>query len=154
MTDPQPFTIHFPDQALADIRSRIAAFPWHEMPDDGGWAYGTNLDYMKDLCAYWHDSFDWRAREADLNTLQHFKVPIDGIDIHFIHERGSGPAPTPLIITHGWPGSVVEFRHIIEPLAHPERFGGNVEDAFAALEAPDHFIADLRDFARKRMVDP
>jgi microsomal epoxide hydrolase len=100
------------------------------MPDDGGWDYGTNLDYMKELCAYWVDEFDWRKQEAILNQFSHFKTPVDGIDMHFIHEKGSGPAPMPLLISHGWPGSVSEFTKIIEPLAHPERFGGRVEDAF------------------------
>jgi len=115
---------------LEDIRARVAAFPWHEMPDDGGWDYGTNLDYMRELCAWWLERFDWRAQEERLNRFAHFKAPVDGIDIHYVHERGSGPAPLPLIISHGWPGSVVEFLDLIEPLAHPERFGGSVDDAF------------------------
>ena len=130
MTAPRPFRIEIPDQTLERIRARVAAYAWHEMPVDGGWAYGTNLDYMKELVAYWLDGFDWRAQEADLNRFAHFIAPVDGIDIHYIHEKGSGPAPLPLVISHGWPGSVVEFRDIIEPLAHPERSGGRVEDAF------------------------
>jgi len=130
MAAPRPFRIHVPDQTLELIRARVAAFPWHEMPDDGGWAYGTNLDYMKELCAYWIEEYDWRAHEARLNALPHFEAEVDGIDLHFVHERGSGPAPMPLLITHGWPGSIVEFLDVIEPLAHPERFGGREEDAF------------------------
>ncbi len=128
-----PFKIHVPDETLADIRARVAAFPWHEMPDDGGWEYGANLDYMKELCAYWVDEYDWRKHEAELNRFQHFKAPVDGIDLHFIHEKGSGHNPMPLLISHGWPGSVHEFMDVIEPLAHPERFGGNVEDAFDVI---------------------
>ena len=128
-----PFKIHVPDETLADIRARVAAFPWHEMPYDGGWEYGANLDYMKELCAYWVDEYDWRKREAELNHFQHFKAPVDGIDLHFIHQKGSGPNPIPLLISHGWPGSVHEFMDVIEPLAHPERFGGNVEDAFDVI---------------------
>ena len=128
-----PFKIHVPDKTLADIRARVAAFPWHEMPDDGGWEYGANLDYMKELCAYWVDEYDWRKHEAELNHFQHFKAPVDGIDLHFIHQKGSGPNPIPLLISHGWPGSVHEFMDVIEPLAHPERFGGNVEDAFDVI---------------------
>jgi len=127
---PTPFRIEVPERVLERIRARVADYAWHEMPDDGGWDYGTNLDYMKELCAYWLEEFDWRAQEADLNRLSHFTAPVDGIDVHFIHEKGSGPAPLPLLITHGWPGSVVEFREIIGPLAHPERHGGSVEDAF------------------------
>ena len=123
MSPPRSFRIQVPDEVLEDIRARVAAYPWHEMPDDGGWDYGTNLDYMRELCAWWLERFDWRAQEARLNRFAHFKAPVGGIDIHYIHERGSGPAPLPLIISHGWPGSVVEFLDIIEPLAHPERFG-------------------------------
>jgi len=128
-----PFRIDIPDKTLDRIRTRVAQYPWHEMPDDGGWAYGTNLDYMQELCAYWLDEFDWRAHEAAINRFSHFIAPVDGIDLHFIHEKGSGPAPLPLIISHGWPGSIVEFLDIIEPLAHPERFGGSTDDAFDVI---------------------
>ena len=133
MTTPKPFRIQVPDDALERIRAKVAGYEWHEMPDDGGWAYGTNLDYMKELCAYWADVYDWRTHEARLNEFSHFKAPVEGIDIHFIHERGSGPSPLPSIITHGWPGSVVEFLDIIEPLTHPERFGGSTDDAFDVI---------------------
>ena len=133
MTAPRPFRIEIPDEVLERIRARVAGYVWHEMPDDGGWAYGANLDYMKALCAYWLEEFDWRAQEAKLNGLSHFTAPVEGIDIHFIHEKGSGPAPLPLIISHGWPGSVAEFTDVIEPLAHPERFGGSEEDAFDVI---------------------
>ncbi|MEL7466951.1 MAG: epoxide hydrolase [Pseudomonadota bacterium] len=128
-----PFRFHIPDQTLSDILERVALYPWHEMPDDGGWDYGANLDYMKELCAYWVADFDWRAQEDRINSFSHFKAPVDGIDMHFIHEQGSGPNPMPLMISHGWPGSVVEFFELIEPLAHPERFGGKPEDAFTVI---------------------
>jgi microsomal epoxide hydrolase len=127
------FRINVPDEILDRIRTRVAEYPWHEMPDDGGWAYGTNLDYMKELCAYWVEEFDWRKHEARINRLPHYTAEVDGIDLHFIHEKGSGPAAMPLIISHGWPGSVVEFLDIIEPLAHPERFGGSTDDAFEVI---------------------
>ena len=130
MTSIQPFRIDVPDEILDRIRARVAEYPWHEMPDDGGWGYGTNLDYLKELCAYWLEVFDWRKQEAVINRFSHYTAPVDGIDLHFIHEKGSGPAPLPLIISHGWPGSIVEFLDIIDPLAHPERFGGNADDAF------------------------
>ena len=138
MTAIRPFTLHVPDETLAEIRARVAAYPWHEMPDDGGWGYGTNLDYLKELCAYWVEEFDWRKQEAAINRFDHFIAPVEGIDLHFIQEKGTrkengGPAPLPLLISHGWPGSVVEFLEIIEPLAHPERFGGNPEDAFDVI---------------------
>lgn len=127
------FECHVPDEVLAQIRSRVAQYPWHEMPDDGGWDYGTNLDYMKELCDYWIEEFDWRAQEARLNAFPQFKTKVDGIDLHFIHEVGSGQNPMPLMISHGWPGSVAEFLNLIEPLAHPERFGGSVDDAFTVV---------------------
>jgi len=133
MTACQPFSIDIPEATLQAVRARVAAYPWHEMPDDGGWQYGTNLDYMKQLAAYWVDGFDWREQEAALNRFPQFTANVDGIDLHFIHEIGSGPAPTPLLISHGWPGSVAEFRHVIEPLAHPERFGGRAEEAFTVV---------------------
>ena len=128
-----PFHIHVSDEALERIRVRVAEYPWHEMPDDGGWAYGTNLEYMQALCEYWINVFDWREHEARLNRFSHYMTEVDGIDLHFIHERGSGTAPLPLIISHGWPGSVVEFLDIIEPLAHPECFGASVDDAFDVI---------------------
>ncbi len=129
----RPFRIDVPDDVLDRIRTRLAEYPWHEMPDDGGWAYGANLDYMKELCAYWLDEFDWRQHECAINHFSHFTASIDSIDLHFIHEKGSGPAPLPLIISHGWPGSVVEFLDIIEPLAHPERFGAAGAVAFDVI---------------------
>ena len=129
----RPFQVDVPVETLELIRRQVASYAWHEMPDDGGWAYGANLEYMKELCAYWLDEFDWRVQEAAINRFAHFIAPVDGIDLHFIHEKGSGPAPMPLIISHGWPGSIVEFLKIIEPLAHPERFGGSSEDAFDVI---------------------
>ena len=128
-----PFECHVPEDVLRAIFDRVATYPWHEMPDDGGWGYGTNLAYMKELCAYWVDSFDWRKQEARINAFTQFKTHVEGIDMHFIYEKGSGPNPMPLMISHGWPGSVVEFLDLIEPLAHPERFGGDDKDAFTVI---------------------
>jgi microsomal epoxide hydrolase len=125
-----PFNINVSDETLETIRARVAAYPWHEMPDDGGWEYGTNLDYMKEFCDYWVNEFDWRKQEAEINKFSHFKTPVDGTDLHFIHEKSSGNNPRSLIISHGWPGTVVEFLDFIDLLAHPENHGGNIEDAF------------------------
>lgn len=133
MTLPHPFTIHVDDDILEHIRTRVIAYPWHDMPEDGGWDYGTSKAYLKSLCDYWIDEYDWRKAEAELNRFHHFKVEIDAVDMHFIHEKGSGDTPTPLLISHGWPGSIAEFKNIIEPLAHPERFGGKIEDAFDVI---------------------
>lgn len=129
----QPFEINIPNKTLAAVREKVAAYPWHEMPNDGGWNYGSNLDYMKALAKYWVNDYDWRKHEAAINVFPQFKAQVDGIEIHFIHEIGSGPSPTPLIISHGWPGTVAELIKVIEPLAHPERFGGRVEDAFTVI---------------------
>jgi microsomal epoxide hydrolase len=128
-----PFHFHVPDATLDDIQARVTNYPWHEMPDDGGWQYGTNLDYLRELCRYWTDGFDWRAQEARINSFANFCTPVDGVNMHFIHEQGSGTDPMPLMISHGWPGSVAEFYNLIEPLAHPERFGGDPQDAFTVI---------------------
>ncbi|MFT5225425.1 MAG: pimeloyl-ACP methyl ester carboxylesterase [Polaribacter sp.] len=133
MANIEPFQVAVSDDQLRKIKQRVADYPWHEMPDDGGWDYGANLDYMKTFCDYWVNSYDWRQHEARINHFSHFKVVVDGIDLHYIHEKGSGSSPQPLIISHGWPGSIVEFLDIIEPLAHPERFGGDAEDGFDVI---------------------
>ena len=130
MLDAKPFKIDIPTETLDAIRKKVIAFPWHEMPDDGGWEYGTNLNYMKEFCDYWVNGFDWREQESRLNQFTHFKSPIDGIDIHFIYEKGSGANPKPLILSHGWPGSIVEFVDFVDLLAHPENHGGSIDDAF------------------------
>ena len=130
MTSLEPFNVNVSDKTLESVKTRVTAFPWHEMPVDGGWDYGTNLDYMKELCDYWVSEFDWRKQETIINRFTHFKTPIDGVDIHFIYEKGSGTNPKPLVLSHGWPGTIVEFLDFIDLLAHPENHGGNIEDAF------------------------
>ena len=127
------FKVEISEETLQNIYSKVKNYPWHEMPDDGGWAYGANLDYMKDFSNYWINKFDWRKTEQKINKFKNFKTNIDGIDIHFIHEKGSGPNPKPLLLSHGWPGSIFEFLHIIDQLAHPEKFGGNKEDSFDVI---------------------
>ena len=126
----KPFKVEISDKFLQNIYSKVKNYPWHEMPDDGGWAYGTNLNYMKEISKYWIEKFDWRKTEEKINKFQNFKSNINGIDIHFIHEKGSGSDPRPLLLSHGWPGSIVEFLQIIDHLAHPEKFGGKEADAF------------------------
>ena len=135
MSNIKPFRLNVSDEKLEDIRNRIAHFQWddHQMPDDGGWKYGTNIDYLKEFCDYWLNHYDWRKHESEINGFSNHIARVDGIDMHFIHEKGSGTNPTPLVISHGWPGSIVEFLNIIEPLAHPQRFGGNIEDAFDVI---------------------
>ena len=129
----KPFKVDISDQIIKDIYDKVKKYPWHEMPNDGGWEYGTNLDYMKEISKYWVSEFDWRKHEREINKFPNFIAKVDDIDIHFIHEKGIGPKPMPLLISHGWPGTIVEFLHIIEKLAHPERFGGKEEDAFDVI---------------------
>ena len=129
----KPFKVEISDKYLQNIYSKVKNYPWHEMPDDGGWNYGTNLEYMKEISKYWVENFDWRETEKKINKFENFKSKIEGIDIHFIHEKGSGSNPKPLLLSHGWPGSIIEFLNIIEKLAHPEKFGGKEEDSFDVI---------------------
>ena len=126
----KPFKIEISKENLQNIYNKVKNYQWHEMPDDGGWEYGTNLEYMKNFSKYWVEKYDWRKTEANINKFKNFKSNIEGIDIHFIHEKGSGTNPKPLLLSHGWPGSIVEFLNIIDKLAHPEKYGGSEEDAF------------------------
>ena len=128
-----PFQVGFPEAALQDLRDRLGRVRWPNAPADAGWNYGADRDYVRDLVAYWRERYDWRAAETRLNRFPQYLVPIDGRDVHVIHERGSGSNPLPIVITHGWPGSVFEFIDVIEPLAHPERFGGDPEDGFDVI---------------------
>ena len=129
----KPFKVNISDKELNEIYNKVKNYPWHEMPDDGGWDYGTNLNYMKEISNYWVNNFDWRKHEAEINKFSNFTSVVDDIKIHFIHEKSSGSNPTPLLLMHGWPGSIFEFLHIIEKLAHPEKFGGKKEDGFDVI---------------------
>jgi pimeloyl-ACP methyl ester carboxylesterase len=129
----KPFKINISNKMLEEINTKVKNYPWHEMPDDGGWEYGANLNYLKKLSDYWVKNFNWKKHEAEINKFSNFKSTVDKIDIHFILEKGSGSSPKPLLLMHGWPGSVIEFLHIIEKLAHPEKFGGNIEDSFDVI---------------------
>ncbi len=129
-----PFTIRVPDSVLADLKVRLrnSRIP-DALPDDGrtgGWTYGTDIAYLKQLVSYWRDQFDWRAQERALNRFEQFTTTIDGLTIHFLHRRSKQPNAFPLLITHGWPGSFVEFAKIIGPLTDPAAHGGRPEDAF------------------------
>jgi len=126
----KPFKVNVSENILKEINNKVKNYPWHEMPEDGGWKYGTNLEYMKEISNYWVTKFNWKKHEEKINKFSNFKTDIDGLNIHYILEKGSGLKPTPLLLMHGWPGSVLEFLHIIEKLAHPEKFGGKEEDAF------------------------
>ena len=129
----KPFKVEISEERLQNIYSKVKNYQWHEMPDDGGWDYGTNLEYLKELRAYSVDKFDWRAKESKINSFSNYTALVDGIDMHFSFEKGSGKNSMPLMISHGWPKSVSEFFELIGPLAHPEQFGGDIEDAFTLI---------------------
>jgi len=130
---PVSFTLHVPDAALADLRERLVRTRWPDQAPGEPWAYGTDLAYMRDLVDYWCHRFDWRAQEARLNAFPQYKVPLHGIEVHFLQVPGQGPAPCPLLLLHGWPGSVFEFLELIPRLTDPARFGGDPADAFTVV---------------------
>lgn len=128
-----PFKVNIPQSVLDRIFNRV---PRAELPDflgDGSWDYGVSYSYMQDFITYWIEAFDWRKAEAMLNQYPQFIAQIDDYNIHFYHVKGSGANSFPLLLTHGWPGSVFEFIHIIEHMTHPESFGGDPEDAFDVI---------------------
>ena len=132
-TVPTPFTLHLGDVVLADLRQRLERARWPDEPPLEPWSTGTSVEYLQRLVEYWRTGFDWRAQEARLNALRQFKVPLAGIDLHFIHEEGKGPSPMPLLLSHGWPGSVVEFLRLIPMLTDPASHGGDARDAFTVI---------------------
>jgi epoxide hydrolase len=125
-----PFRIDVPDEELADLRDRLRLTRWPEPETTHDWSQGVPLGYMEDLCAYWAESYDWRACETRLNALPQYRAGIDGLAIHFLHIRSPSANALPLIITHGWPGSVIEFLKVIGPLTDPAAYGGDPADAF------------------------
>ena len=133
MIKPTPFTLRIQDADIADLRDRLARSRFPDSAPGEPWAYGTDVAYLRGLVEYWRSSFDWRAEEAALNVFPQFRVPIDGIDLHYLHVPGVGPNPMPLLLLHGWPGSVFEFLEIIPRLTDPARFGGDPRDAFTVV---------------------
>ncbi len=129
----EPFKIAIEDSVLADLSARLVRTRLPGEIPDTGWEYGSNLAYMKEILEYWRTRYDWRKHEAHLNSLRHFRANVDGIGLHFIHQPGRGPNPTPLLLIHGWPGSVYEFMDIIPMLTDPAAHGGNPEDSFTVI---------------------
>ncbi|MBB5131906.1 pimeloyl-ACP methyl ester carboxylesterase [Thermocatellispora tengchongensis] len=126
----RPFTLRFPQDDLDDLRDRIGRTRWPAELPGRAWSKGVPVSYLKDLAAYWRDGFDWRAQEAELNRHPQFTTTIDGQNVHFLHVRSPEPDALPLILTHGWPGSVFEFLDVIGPLTDPRAHGGDPADAF------------------------
>lgn len=140
----EPFRIAVSDAVLQDLRERLQRTRFPDEIADSGWTYGTNLAYLRELIVHWSERYDWRAAEAVLNAFPQFRARVGDLGIHFIHARGVGPKPLPLVITHGWPGSVAEFGKIIGPLTDPARHGGDPADAFdvVAPSMPGYGFSD------------
>ena len=126
----QPFTLPYSQSAVDDLRLRLSRTRWPDEIPGSNWAYGFDLHFLQEICTYWRDQFDWKAELERLSTLHHYRFVSDGIGIHFIHERGKGPNPHPLIVTHGWPGSFLEMLRIIPLLIDPAAHGGDPADSF------------------------
>src|SRR5262249_48054019 len=126
----QPFRITVPEAALDDLRDRLDRTRWPDELPGGGWTRGVPLEYLRELAAYWRTTYDWRWHEAELNAYPQFITTVDGANVHFLHVRSPEPDALPLILTHGWPGSVVEFLDVIGPLSDPRAHGGDPADAF------------------------
>ncbi|MFF5229257.1 epoxide hydrolase family protein [Dactylosporangium sp. NPDC000521] len=126
----RPFQVDIPESELDDLRGRLAATRWPDAGPGPGWSRGVPLEYLRELADYWRTRFDWRAAEAKLNAHPQFITEIDGATVHFVHVRSRHEGATPIILTHGWPGSVLEFLDLIGPLTDPEAHGGTAEDAF------------------------
>jgi pimeloyl-ACP methyl ester carboxylesterase len=131
-----PFKLEVAEDVLSDLRQRLTNTRWSSQVEGQHWETGIDLHYLRDLVDYWQSEYNWRKQEAALNQFAHFKTTVDGAGIHFIHERGKGPNPFLIILTHGYPDSFYRFAKIIPWLTDPESFGGRAEDAFDVV-VPD-----------------
>jgi microsomal epoxide hydrolase len=127
------FRIQIAKEVLDDLKYRLDHVRWPDQLKDSGWERGTEIGYLQSLVSYWRDHFDWRAQEQELNRYSQFHCNVDGIDVHFVHERGKGPNPLPIILTHGWPDSFIRYKKIISLLTDPARYGGDPEDSFDVI---------------------
>jgi pimeloyl-ACP methyl ester carboxylesterase len=130
MSDIQPFRINVSENEIGELRTRLHATRWADMFPDPNWSYGVDPEFLRDLCRYWADVYDWRVHERALNEFPQYVTGFDGARLHFLHVRSPEPDATPIVMTHGWPGSVAEFVKVLGPLTDPARYGGNSEDAF------------------------
>lgn len=127
------FSIQIPEDVLIDLKYRLDHIRWPDQLENVAWERGTEKGYLQSLVSYWSEQYDWRAQEAELNRLPQFRCTVDGVDVHFIHERGRGPNPLPIILTHGWPDSFIRYKKMIPLLADPPRYGGDPNDAFDVI---------------------
>jgi pimeloyl-ACP methyl ester carboxylesterase len=124
---PEPFTVEIPEADLADMRARLASTRW---ADNADWRYGVERGWLEEMVRYWRDEYDWRAQEREINRLAQFRVEIDGVPLHFVHIKGKGTNPTPLILIHGWPWTFMDYQRLVGPLTDPVAHGGGAADAF------------------------
>jgi pimeloyl-ACP methyl ester carboxylesterase len=129
----EPFEIRIAEEVLDDLRARLARTRWIEEMGKGGWAFGVSVTYIRELVDYWQHQFDWRAEEAAMNRFAHFRADLDGHKVHFIHERGHGPNPLPIILTHGFPDSFLRFAKLIPMLTNPAGHGADPADSFEVI---------------------
>ena len=153
-----PFSIDVPEAVLDDLDARLSRARYPDELDGAGWTYGTSLGYLRELVAYWRDEFDWREQERQLNRFDHFKTEIDGLDVHFIHQRAADPDALPLIVVHGWPSTFMQFHKVIGPLSDPAAHGGDAADAFHVVvpSIPGYGFSDKpreRGYGPARMGD-
>ena len=127
------FSVNIPNKKLKIINQKILNYPWNTLPDLSGWSHGANKSYLKKLCNYWTKKYNWKKFERKINKFLNFRTKINNLNIHFIKENGSGTNPKPLLLMHGWPGSIIEFFKIIDQLAHPEKYGGNKEEGLTVI---------------------
>lgn len=144
MSTVQPFRIEVGQNVLDDLKSRLQRTRWADAPENAGWNYGTNPDYLRKLVDYWVNQYDWRKQEAALNKFPHFKAAIDGINIHFIHVKGKGKNPKPLLLSHGWPDCFYRFYKVIPLLTDPASYGGNADESYDVIipSAPGFGFSD------------
>ena len=152
--DVEHFEVRVSEDVLDDLRARLARTRWPDEVADAGWDYGTNLAYLRELVEYWEGTFDWREQEERLNRVAHFRATVDGFGLHFIHERGKGDDPMPLILTHGWPSTFFEFAKLVPLLTDPEGYGAEAADAFDVVvpSLPGYGFSDRpreRGFSRR-----
>jgi pimeloyl-ACP methyl ester carboxylesterase len=147
----QPVQIAVPQATLDDLRTRLARTRWPDEAEGAGWDYGTNLGYMQELTAYWQHSYDWRAQEAQLNQFAQLKTEIDGVELRFIHERGRGPNPLPLILFHDWPDSFYRYHKLIPLLTDPAQYGGDPADSFDVV-VPTSLIGPTKGGPQPQML--
>jgi epoxide hydrolase len=151
----KPFAINIPQPALDDLQERLERTRWPDDFTDGAWNTGAPTTYLKELVEYWRTSYDWRKHEQSLNQFAHFRAEVDGIGIHFIHERGKGSNPLPVLLTHGWPDSFYRFHKVIPMLTDPVKFGGSADDSFDVIvpSIPGFGFSDHKPLSQEAVAD-